>query len=97
MFVEQTWPGTDVTISVFAFLQILMMEGDSLFDLKVQLWPIIYAFFFCFLGTLFGCNSTHGTKEHILLTSSDLIEIREPLYSSVTVCVISRYFTWEDF
>ena len=48
MFVEQTWPGTDVTISVFAFLQILMMEGDSLFDLKVQLWPIIYAFLFVF-------------------------------------------------
>ena len=32
------------------------------------------------------------TIEHILLTCSDLIEIREPLYSSVTACVVSGYF-----
>ena len=33
------------------------------------------------------------TIEHILLTCSDLIEIREPLYSSITACVVSRDFT----
>ena len=67
------------------------MEGDSLFDLKVHLWPIIYAFFVCVcVCILFDCNSTHRTIEHILLTSSDLIEIRESHFTAQSLCVLFK-------
>ena len=43
-----------------------------------------------------GCDK-RLTIEHILLTCSDLIEIRQTFYSSVTACAVSGDFIWEDF
>ena len=37
------------------------------------------------------------TIEHILITCSDFIEMREALDSSVVACIVPRHFTCEDF
>ena len=37
------------------------------------------------------------TIEHILLNCSKFIEMREPFYSSVTMCIISRNIAGKNF